>query len=61
MAPDEGAHWVSPAYLATEFEGEPVLLEPEKHTDLGWFALAALPDPLALSAVAAADALNGRR
>jgi hypothetical protein len=52
--------WVSPAFLAREFEGEPALLEPEKHTGLGWFPLDGLPSPLARSAVEAAEALKSR-
>lgn len=60
LVPEEGAHWVSPVFLATAFEGEPVLLEPEKHSDLGWFRLDALPGPLARSAVEAAEALQFR-
>ena len=60
VTPEEGAHWVSPTYLAASFDGEPVLLEPEKHTGLGWFPLNALPDPLASSALAAAAALRSR-
>ena len=61
VAPEERVHWVSPAFLAKEFEGEPALLEPEKHTGLGWFPLEALPSPLARSAVEAAEALKSRR
>ena len=49
MAPEDSAHWVSPVFLATGFDGEPALLEPEKHTGLGWFRLEALPSPLARS------------
>ena len=60
VAPDEGAHWVSPVFLATALEGEPALLEPEKHTGLGWFPLDALPGPLARSALGAAEALKSR-
>lgn len=60
VAPEEGVHWVSPAFLTTAFEGEPVLLEPEKHTGLGWFPLDALPSPLARSALEAARALKSR-
>ena len=60
VAPQEREHWVSPAFLATEFEGEPALLEPEKHTGLGWYSLDALPSPLAASALAAAKALQSR-
>lgn len=58
ILPDQ--HWVSPTYLARSFDGEPTLLEPEKHTGLGWFGLDALPEPLASSAVAAASALRAR-
>jgi 8-oxo-dGTP diphosphatase len=60
LAPDEREHWVSPAFQANEFEGEPALLEPEKHTDLGWFTLDALPGPLARSALEAARVLQSR-
>ncbi len=60
ITPDEGQHWVSPAYLVRDFEGEPANLEPEKHTGLEWFALDQLPSPLAQSAVAAAAALKAR-
>lgn len=58
LTPD--AHWVSLTFLAERFEGEPILLEPEKHTGLGWFKLDALPSPLALSAATAADQLRDR-
>lgn len=60
IIPDEQAHWVSPVFLATEFEGEPSLLEPEKHTGLGWFGLDDMPSPLASSAREAARALSRR-
>ena len=60
VAPEEREHWVSPAFLANEFEGEPALLEPEKHTGLGWFTLDALPSPLAQSVLGAVKALQSR-
>jgi 8-oxo-dGTP diphosphatase len=60
VAPEERVHWVSPAFLAKEFEGVPALLEPEKHTGLGWFPLDALPSPLAQSALQAAEAFKSR-
>lgn len=60
VKPEEDAHWVSPVFLATDFEGEPRLLEPEKHTGLEWFALDALPCPLASSAEEAAAVLRSR-
>lgn len=60
FVPEPAEHWVSPTYLAKAWTGEPALLEPEKHTGLGWFPLDGLPSPLASSAVAAADALKDR-
>jgi mutator protein MutT len=61
VAPEERAHWVSPTFLAQEFEGEPALLEPEKHTGLGWFPLDALPRPLTQSVLATVERLRSRR
>lgn len=43
---DEQEHWVSPTYLARHVSGEPGILEPEKCTAIGWFALSEIPTPL---------------
>lgn len=56
----DGAHWVSPVYLAEAFSGEPRLMEPHKHAAFGWFPLGDLPAPLASSAAVAAQALKAR-
>lgn len=56
----DDTHWVSPVYLAKAFSGEPRLMEPHKHAAFGWFALDALPAPLASSAAVAAQALRAR-
>jgi ADP-ribose pyrophosphatase YjhB (NUDIX family) len=53
-------HWVSPVYLAERFVGEPRILEPHKHADLGWFDLADPPLPLTTAAAAAIKALARR-
>jgi ADP-ribose pyrophosphatase YjhB (NUDIX family) len=45
---DEGQHWVSLIYVTDDFEGEPVLTEPEKHSDLQWIELANPPQPLSV-------------
>jgi len=37
--PRKNEHRVAPLYLTHSFEGEPCLLEPEKHPALGWFAV----------------------
>lgn len=54
----EDEHWVAPTYLADSFTGEPVLLEPEKHEGLDWFALDALPSPLSMAVTATLPALK---
>lgn len=51
-------HWVAPTYLAEGFTGEPKNLEPHKHSDMGWFALEALPSPLAIAVRATLPALK---
>ena len=40
------AHWIALVYRAEHFTGKPTLMEPEKHTDFGWFPLDNLPEPL---------------
>lgn len=54
-------HWLAPVYLADAFEGEVRNVEPEKHSDIGWFALDGLPEPLTVATRRAACALNERR
>jgi ADP-ribose pyrophosphatase YjhB (NUDIX family) len=60
IEPGAGLHWVAPVYLVTKHEGAPRLCEPDRHAGLAWFALDALPSPLARSVVAAAEALEAR-
>jgi 8-oxo-dGTP diphosphatase len=45
---DEGQHWVSSTFLARYVDGEPRILEPDKCTAIGWFAMDNLPSPLSL-------------
>ncbi|MDQ0558423.1 8-oxo-dGTP diphosphatase [Rhizobium mesoamericanum] len=49
----DGQHWVSLLYIASEFDGEPNLTEPEKLSDFGWFSRSDLPQPLSAFAAAA--------
>lgn len=51
-------HWVAPVYATSAFEGEPRLVEPEKHAALGWFALDRLPAPLTVATREAVAALR---
>jgi len=46
LLPEEGQHWVSPAYLCTLTSGEPAIHEPGKCTQIGWFAPAEVPNEL---------------
>ncbi|MBB3911732.1 NUDIX hydrolase [Sphingomonas desiccabilis] len=44
-----GTHWTAPVFLVHAFTGSPVNREPEKHDEVAWFALDALPDQLTIS------------
>jgi mutator protein MutT len=46
ILPEENQHWVSPSYICRVIEGEPAILEPEKCSAIGWFALDEIPDAL---------------
>ena len=48
ILPEEGQHWVSPTYVCRHVGGEPQILEPEKCSALGWFAIDQLPSPLSV-------------
>ena len=52
ILPAEGQHWVSVAYLARDAGGEPTIREPGKCSQIGWFDLDALPEPLSAISVA---------
>lgn len=42
----DGMHWVAPVYAARIVQGEPYLVEPEKHGGWGWFSHGDLPEKL---------------
>jgi 8-oxo-dGTP diphosphatase len=46
ILPSEHEHWVSITYLAQYSGGEPSIHEPDKCSEIGWFARNALPRPL---------------
>lgn len=48
--PQEGQHWVSPAYLGEVLAGEACNCEPEKTRQVSWFPLANLPPNLTITA-----------
>jgi len=60
IIPADGQHWVSLIYLTRDFAGEPRLTEPDKLSDIGWFDLDDLPQPLSAFSVKAFAALAKR-
>lgn len=43
ILPDEGQHWVSPTFICRIASGEPVIREPEKCSEIGWFSPGQVP------------------
>jgi 8-oxo-dGTP diphosphatase len=50
VLPDEGQHWVAPAYLGRIVKGEVRNCEPDKTQEVKWFELASLPENLTMTA-----------
>lgn len=48
--PNEGQHWVSPAYLGQILAGDAHNCEPDKTLEVRWFPLAELPPNLTVTA-----------
>lgn len=46
---DENAHWVAMSYLCKIENGNPKIMEPDKASDMKWFALNGLPDKLTIT------------
>ena len=46
ILPEEGQHWVSPTYICKIISGTPVILEPGKCSEIGWFDPDEFPDNL---------------
>lgn len=42
----DGQHWISVIYTTRSFSGDARITEPDKLSDMGWFAPDALPSPL---------------
>ena len=58
MIEADGQHWISLIYATDDFSGEARLTEPDKLSDIGWFDLTALPQPLSRFAADAVSALR---
>ena len=44
IIPDEQQHWVSPSFICTMTSGTPIIKEPLKCDEIGWFELEHLPE-----------------
>lgn len=53
-------HWISMIYVTDDFSSEPQLTEPDKLSDIGWYDLDALPQPLSRFAADAVRALQAQ-
>ncbi|MGA8103338.1 MAG: NUDIX domain-containing protein [Candidatus Acidiferrales bacterium] len=60
LLPDEGQHWVSPAYLGRILNGEARNCEPDKTREVRWFPTDELPDNLTMTARNAIEAYQRR-
>jgi len=57
----DSQHWISMIYVARAFSGEPQLTEPEKLSEMGWFDLSDLPQPLSVFAQKSFAAFEAKR
>ena len=48
ILPDEGQHWVSPTYICQMISGIPVIQEPGKCSEIGWFDPRVVPSDLTM-------------
>ncbi|MFC1592136.1 NUDIX domain-containing protein [Thermodesulfobacteriota bacterium] len=46
ILPDEHQHWVSPTFLCSITKGVPAIREPDKCSQIGWFAPREMPTEL---------------
>ena len=60
VIPADGQHWVSLIYVTRDFTGEATLTEPDKLSEIGWFDLDDLPQPLSAFSAKAFAALKAQ-
>ena len=46
ILPEEHQHWVSPTYICKIISGQPIIQEPEKCIEIGWFQIDQIPNEL---------------
>jgi 8-oxo-dGTP diphosphatase len=56
LLPEEGQHWISPAYLGRLVSGEARNCEPEKTSEIRWVRIDQLPQNLTITAQKAVEA-----
>ena len=60
VLPDEGQHWVAPAYLGSIVSGEARNCEPDKTRAVQWFEMNSVPENLTMTARNAIEAYARR-
>lgn len=55
---EENVHWIAPSYLCKIKSGEAKIMEPDKASDMKWFALDNLPDKLTITTKKAIEDYN---
>lgn len=61
LIPEEKQHWVSPAYICKIIKGTPVIQEPNKIDEIGWFKLSEIEKmPLSLVSQSNLKSLKAR-
>ncbi|HSC45501.1 MAG TPA: NUDIX domain-containing protein [Candidatus Acidoferrum sp.] len=50
LLPEEGQHWIAPAYLGRVVGGDAKNCEPEKTEEVKWFAINEVPENLTITA-----------
>ncbi len=58
IIPEKNESWITNVFTAKIISGIPKILEPEKCSEIGWFALTALPTPIATMSQKALEYLS---
>lgn len=62
LIPAEKQHWVSPTYLCRKGSGTPLIREPYKCEEIGWFSIDDLPaEKLTIASMKSLESLRRKR
>lgn len=58
LIPDEKQHWVAVTFIANIIKGKPKIMESEKCSEIGWFEIDKLPQPMSIVSTASLELLR---